>query len=463
MRPTRYRARWIVPVSAPSLRDGALLVGPDGRIAALGPTDAVPLPPDAEEVDLGEAALLPGLVNVHTHPDISYLRGLLEDLEFPDWIAALLRVRREATLSAADFLAAARWSCLEMVAAGVTTVGATEDSAGAFDALLESGQRGVVFREVFGPSPDQAANAMAGLHATVTAERSRETDLVRIGISPHAPYSVSDELFAAAARFALDHQLPVAVHTAESRAETDLVRNGAGPFAERLAQRGIPTAARARSTVELLSRTGILDTRPLLIHCVQVDRADIEMIEAAGAMVAHCPAANARLGHGIAPVCALIDAGITVALGSDSVGSNNRVDILEEARLAQMFQRATTHSADALPAERVLRMATLDGAASLGLAGRVGALEPGMEADLCAIRLDRPHTRPVHDPVAAIVHAARASDVILTAVRGRVLARDGRATGLDVASARDAIDELADRVRSALVVTAHGAGRRHTP
>jgi len=461
MRPTRYVARWVVPVTSAPLRDAAVLVGADGCIAAVGPTSAVPVPDDGASVDLGEAAILPGFVNTHAHPDLAFLRGCIEDRPFPDWIASLLDIRRNRHLRDEDFVTAARWSCAEMLAAGVTAIGATEDSEGAFIALRESGQRGIVFREVFGPDPDLVDESMVALRTAVDGMRPHETDRVRVGVSPHSPISVSDRLFAAVARYATGERLPVAIHTAESQAERDLVENGAGEFARRLAARGIDTTKRARSTVELLEQTGVLDASPLLIHCVTADAGDIERIAASGSPVVHCPIANARLGHGVAPVFAMRAAGITVALGTDSVASNNRIDMLEEARTAQLLQRATMRSATALPASDVLRMATLDGARALGLDGRTGALAAGLDADLCVIRLDGTHVRPVHDPVTAIVHSARASDVALTVGGGRVLYRDGTALTIDVEAAGRALDALAARVRdSVLAATARHGGER---
>ncbi|HEU5209609.1 MAG TPA: amidohydrolase family protein [Longimicrobiales bacterium] len=470
MRRARYRAQWVLPVSAPPVRDGALLIDEDGRIAAVGPDAAVPRPEDVDEVDLGSAALLPGFVNVHAHPELAALRNLLEDLPFVQWISTLRRVKLRAPLDEADLYTAALWQLAEAYAAGITTIAATEDSAASFDALLESGGRGVVYREVFGPAPEQCADAMRELSARVESMRVRESDLVRVGISPHAPYTVSDELFGATARYAAAEGLPVAVHIAESQEETDLVERGGGGFAEGLQRRGIATPVRARSPIDLLARTGVLERRPLLIHAVRIDTEDIRAIVDAGASVAHCPTANARLGHGIAPVAHLLAAGATVALGTDSVASNNRLDLLEEARTAQLMQRAAGHSHDALDPATLLRMATLDGARALGIEAECGSLERGKSADFAAVSLAGVHTRPVHDIQAALVLAARSSDVVLTVVRGRVLyhscpaglsqpgANNGTTgvlgnraahTTIDVPALRSRMDAIAERVAAA--------------
>jgi cytosine/adenosine deaminase-related metal-dependent hydrolase len=449
LRLTVYRAAWVLPVAAEPIRDGAVLVGADGRIAAVAPAGALDLPPETLHVDLGEAALLPGLVNVHAHPELSVFRGALEDLRFRDWILRLVGTKR-AALGDADFETAARWTLVEALRAGMTTLAATETSAAAVGALREAGMRGIVYREVFGPDPRQADESMRDLRCAVERFRELETGLVRIGVSPHAPYTVSDALFRAAADYAVAEGLPMAVHAAESVPERELVERGEGDFAPGLRARGIATPVRGRSTVELFERLGVLRARPLLIHCVTPDADDMARIADAGCAVAHCPVANARLGHGLAPYPELRAAGIRVGLGTDSVGSNNRLDLLEEARIASLLHRARLAAHDVLPAADLLWLCTIDGARALRLDGRIGTLEPGKDADLTAVSLAAPHVRPVHDPVAALFHAARGTDVVLTVVCGRVLYRDGRVLTLDEERIRAAAEESAGRVREAL-------------
>ena len=450
MRATVYSAAWLLPVTRTPIRDGSVLVDERGIIRAVGARADVHAGDDVARVELGECVLLPGLINVHAHPELAAMRGLLEDLPFHEWIPTLRRVKDRANLEAADYDAAARWTCLEAIAAGITTLGATEDSGAALHALRETGMRGIVYREVFGPAPPTAGAALQALREKVDAMRAAASDLVHIGVSPHAPYTVSDELFRLVAAYAATESLPVAVHAAESEAEALLVSRGDGPFAAGLRTRGIATPPRARSTFALLDRTGILATQPLLIHCVRVDEQDIARLADTGARVAHCAVANGRLGHGIAPVIELLEAGVAIGLGTDSVAANNRIDILEEARVAQLAQRMRLGSAGALPPERLLRLATLDSARVLGLDHRVGSLEPGKDADLCAIRLAALHIVPVHDPVAALFFSARASDVVLTVVRGNVLYRDGaHLTLVDAGALRARIEHMAARLRAA--------------
>lgn len=443
----RYHARWVLPVVRPALRDGTVVV--EGRrIAWVGPrADA----PEGRDVELGEAILMPGLVNVHTHLELTAMRGFLEELDFADWIIRLASAKRRV-LSRDDLLDAARLGIAEGLHAGITTYADTCDSGVAFDAMLESGVRGIMYQEVFGPDPAQCEASLAELRGKLAALRSRETALLRAGISPHAPYTVSDALFAACAALAREETLPMAVHVAEGRHESDFVERGEGIFADGQRKRGLQVAPRGRSPVALLERTGVLGVAPLLIHCVRVDDADIALMRAAGAAVAHCPASNARLGHGIAPLREMLDAGLRVGLGSDSVASNNRMDLLEEARLAALFQGARTQRAHALSAREAIELATLGGARALGLEDRIGTLEAGKDADLAAFALDRAHAVPVQAPEAAALHALRGTDATFVAIAGEPRVRDGVLLGGDPAVARrvqDAADRMAAWLREA--------------
>jgi 5-methylthioadenosine/S-adenosylhomocysteine deaminase len=421
----RYRARWVLPVTAPPLPSGVVAV--DGeRIAYVGDSAGAP---HGEDVDLGNVILMPGLVNAHGHLELTAMRGFLEELDFADWILRLASAKR-AVLTSLDMLVdAARLGIAEGVRAGVTTYGDTCHSGTVVDVLRDCGVRGVMYQEVFGPDPAQCAESMAELRDQVAAARTLETPLVQVGVSPHAPYTVSDALYQATTRFALDEGLPMALHIAEAEVESLLVEQGRGRFADGLRSRGIDVRPRAPSSVALLARLGVLEARPLLIHCVRLSPRDIELIAHNGASVAHCPVANAKLGHGIAPVRELLDSGIRVGLGSDSVASNNRMDLLEEARLAALFQDARLGRHDAVTAADALRLATLGGAEALGLAERIGSLESGKEADLAAFSLDEPHAVPLHDPTAAAVHALRGSDATFVSVAGRVLLRDRALNG----------------------------------
>jgi 5-methylthioadenosine/S-adenosylhomocysteine deaminase len=457
---TRYHARWIVPVSARPIAHGTLIER-DGRIVWVGArNEAPPLESHEAVVELGDAILLPGLVNAHCHLELTAMRGFLDGLSFREWILRLT-VARRAVLDAAALLDAARLGVEEGVRAGVTTFADTGDSGAGFTAMLERGVRGISYREVFGPDPVQCEQAVADLRERFETMRTRETSLVRAGLSPHAPYTVSDVLYGATTALARELGAPVAVHIAESALETELVAHGTGAFADGLRTRGIDVVPRARSPIALLERLGVLGVDPLLIHCVRVDAGDVGTIAQRGCAVAHCPASNARLRHGVAPVAELLAAGIAVGLGSDSVASNDRMDLLDEARQALLFAAARPGDVQSIDAATALHLATLGGARALRLDRDIGSLEPGKAADLAAFPLTAQSRGPTHDPVAAAVLALAGTPASFVAVAGRPLVRDGVLLDADSALARR-VQESADRLQ-AWLATPDGARATTNP
>ena len=433
----RYRARWLVPVSGPPIEDGVLGVTGSTIEYVGSAADA----PAGEEIDFGEALLLPGLVNTHTHLELTAMRGSLEELEFPDWIDKL-RASRNEIFNEAMLLDSARYGIAEGLLAGITTYADTCASGVALPAMIELGVRGIMYQEVFGPAPERRVAAMEDLRARLSAcvLPAGDAPLVRVGVSPHAPYTVSDELYADTAGYARDAGLPIAVHVAESAAEGELVTRGTGSLAARLSARGIATPVRARSPIALLESAGALGPDTLLIHCVHVDDNDVSLMADRGCAVAHCPVSNAKLGHGVAPLTEMLSAGLTVGLGSDSVASNNRMHILEEARTAVLQQRARHRSPDVVPAAQALELATIGGARALRLDDRVGTLERGKDADFAVFDLGAA-ALPVGDPVAAAIFSLGGATARFVAVAGQPLVRDGRLLREH--------DEVAERVAAA--------------
>lgn len=373
----RLSARWLLPIAGPAVEHGALLIGADGRILAVGPDAAVPRPPEAATEDFGDALLLPGLINAHTHLELTGLDLGPPEADFAAWIR---RVRSaKAARAAADVLDAARRGLAACWAAGVTTVADTGDSGAVIQALAECNGSGIAYHEVFGPHPDQREASLAGLQQAVARLGRFTGGRVRIGVSPHAPYTVSGPLYAATAAWAREEGLPIAVHLAESPAESALLARGTGDFADAWRGRGIPMPAPlGRTPVEWLGAHGVLSDRTLCIHVVQADPGDIERLARANAAIAHCPLSNRAHGHGDAPLARLLAAGLRVGLGTDSVLSVGTLDLLADARAARALA--------GLDAATSLSLCTRDAARALGVGSETGSLVAGYWGDCVVIR-----------------------------------------------------------------------------
>ena len=418
----RLTADWIVPVSSPPVERGAVLIGSDGRIEAVGPAGVVPAPPGVPNLVFAGAALMPGLVNAHTHLELTGLAGQIEETDFSAWIRGVRRVKSELTPE--WFLAAARQGVRDAFAAGITTVLDTGDSGTVLPALVELGCAGVAYQEVFGPDPGQCDASLQGLRSRVAELAPQARGRVRLGVSPHAPYTVSGPLYRAVTEFAAAGGLPIAVHLAESPAESMLVTRHEGPFAEAWNGRGIPPvalhgslpASARRSPVAWLDAHGLLGRDTLCIHTVQLDQTDIETLATRQTSVAHCPASNARHGHGAAPLAALLAAGLRVGLGTDSVVSVGALDLWAEMRAARQLAGLTPGQA--------LALATREGARLIGAESEVGWLGAGAFADLIAVQLA---AGPEDQPVESRLLAAGPGSVLATYASGRPVYRRGAA------------------------------------
>jgi 5-methylthioadenosine/S-adenosylhomocysteine deaminase len=389
----RIRAGRVHPVTAPSFEDGAVLVDANGRIAAVGPNANVPTPRGVQALHFPDAELMPGLVNCHTHLELTHVGGGTrhDEPEFVKWIRRI-RELKEAT-SAEAFYEAAIAGVRDCWARGVTCIAETGSTGAVMRALHDLGGRGIVYQEVFGPDPAQCDASMAELQSAVDQLRRLATSQLRPGVSPHAPYTVSAPLYEAVAAFARLETLPIAVHVAESREETAFVRDGDGPFAAALRERGIPVEARRCSPVAYLLQRGVVRRGTLCIHCVQVDGADVESLRVTHATVAHCPRSNAAHRHGRLPLGLFRNASVPVGLGTDSVVSVGELDPWAEAEAA------------GLTGDDAVRMLTMEGALALGWEAEIGSLEVGKAGDLVAQTV-RPSGRPT---------------VQLTVVSGRIV------------------------------------------
>lgn len=414
--------------------DDAALVVRDGRIDAVTTTPAVAGLQAAEHIDARGQAALPGLINCHTHTPMVALRGLAEDLPahewFNDWIWPI-----ESNLTERVVGLGARLACAEMIRGGVTTFADHYFSMDAVaDAVTDSGLRanlGAAFFSSQGPE-GRAASLEFALRQRGTADGRITTSL-----APHAPYTVDDADLAATAELAREHGLMVHLHASENRAQTDnsLERHG-------------------RTPIEILHRTGLLDVDVLIAHGTGILDRDLPVLRqgTGNIAVASAPRGYLKFGWDTTPVRALRGIGIPVGLATDGAASNNTLDVWESMTLTALVQKSTERDPAWLTARQALDHATLQSARAVGLGDEIGSLTPGRRADIVLVDLDGPHTRPVHDLAATLVHSARSADVTTTIVDGRILMRDRRLLTLDVP---DIVRELGAEL-PALIDRGHG-------
>ena len=287
---------------------------------------------------------------------------------------------------------------------------------------------------------------LQNLKKNFCALRETETELVKAGISPHSPYTVSRSLFELITDYALRENIKLSIHAAESEEESEFMLSGTGFFAGLYQKFGCVWDAPQVSAIEYFDRIGVLQAAPLLAHCVTVSEKDIELIGASGTRIAHCPKSNAKFGHGIAPLEKFLDKNIKTGFGSDSVASNNTCDILEEARFAALLARAREDKKRLLTAREILETATLGGAQALGLETEIGTLEAGKQADLIVISLGSAAQQPLHDVYSTILFASTAREVRLTMIAGAEIYRDGAAKTVDEDELRLEMKQIARKM-----------------
>jgi cytosine/adenosine deaminase-related metal-dependent hydrolase len=370
-----YRAGWVLPVSAPPIRDG--WVSADrGRITGVGTADG--LPADITNViDLGRAAVLPGLVNAHTHLELSWMRGQVPPgPSMPVWAAQLIALR---AMVSKDPLPPIVEAVREARAAGTSIVGDVTNTLAAYAALVESELCAAVFREVIGfnaANPDRVlAHAQAEIDALIPIPR------LRASIVPHAPYSVTPDLLRAIASAA--GSAPISVHLAESPDELVFLRDGTGAWRELLGSLGAWNdrwTAPGCSPVAYLDRLGLVSERLLAVHCVHATPDDLRCLADAGATVVTCPRSNRWTGAGTPPVEEFYASGVRVAIGTDSLASVDDLNLFSELV-------ALHRLAPAVPAARLIESATRHGADALGFGHEYGTLDPGKCADLIAVQV----------------------------------------------------------------------------
>lgn len=404
--------RWVVPVEP----DGVVLERTavavrDGRIEAVLPSDEATMRfPDYREIRLERHALIPGLVNAHTHAAMSLMRGMADDLPLMRWLKEHIWPA-EAKLVSREFVRdGTLLACEEMLRGGVTCFNDMYFfPEAALEAALEAGMRAALgaivieFPSVYASDPDDYLRKGLALR-----DRYGEHELLSFCIAPHAPYTVSDDSFTKVARLAAELDVPVHLHVHETEDEV----------ARSVAEHGV-------RPLERLRRLELLGPSLIAVHAVHLLEPEIALLGRHGCSVVHCPSSNLKLASGIAPVAALLAAGVNVALGTDGAASNNRLDMFQEMRQAALLGKAAAGNAAAVPARAALRAATMGGALALGLDKTIGSIAAGKSADLVAVRLDGPELSPCYEPVSHLVYAAGREHVTHVWIAGRALVVDG--------------------------------------
>jgi len=390
-------ARWIVPVEpAGVLADHALVVD-RGDIVDVVPSAAADRDYVATaRVEMPTHALIPGLVNAHAHAAMNLLRGIADDVPLKTWLEQHIWPREGRFVSPEFVHDGTLLAAAEMLRGGITCAADMyfyPDAAAR--ALDTAGMRALVGMPVLDFPTPYAADPDAYLQKGLAARDAfKHAARLAFALAPHAPYTVSDATWAKVTMYARQLDLPIHTHVAETRGEVDDSRRASG-----------------ETPVERLERLGVTGPSLIAVHAVHVSDSDIAKLAAQRCNVVHCPASNMKLASGIAPVTTMLAREINVALGTDGAASNNRLDLFAEMRLASLLAKVATGDAAALPAATALRMATLGGAAAVGLDARIGSLAAGKAADAVAVDLGGLDAMPVYDPVSHLVHVAGRNDV----------------------------------------------------
>ena len=412
-------ARWVVPVepAGVALERHAVAVR-DGRIEAVLPmAEAAQRYADYPHVDLPGHALIPGLVNAHTHAAMTLMRGVADDLPLMRWLQEHVWPIEAKHASAQFVKDGTLLACAEMLRGGVTCMNDMYFfPEAALEAALAAGMRAALglivieFPSAYAADPEQYLAKGLALR-----DEWREHPLASFCLAPHSPYTVSDATFRKVAQLAAELELPVHIHVHETldEIERSISEHGARPL-------------------QRLERLGLLGPNLIAVHAVHLEPAEIALLARHGSSVAHCPSSNLKLASGFAPVAALLAAGVNVALGTDGAASNNRLDLFQEMRSAALLAKAVARDAAAMPAHAALHAATLGGATALGLEGRIGSIVPGKAADLAAVAFDSIELQPAFDVVSHLVYACGREHVTDVWVGGERVLQDGMLTRLEL-------------------------------
>ena len=411
-----------------------------GRIVSAGDSHE-----SADEViDARDCAVLPGFVQTHVHLCQTLFRGAADDLPLIDWLKRRVWPM-EAAHTPASLRASARLGVAELIKGGTTsalTMETVNHTREVFRVVEESGFRATVGKCMMDAGDDVPAalqeeteDSISESLALLEEWHGRADGRVRYCFAPRFAVSCTRALLERVARLARERGVIVHTHASENLTEIEMVERATG-----------------QRNVQYLDSLGLAAPNVALAHCVHLDDAELDTLARTGTHVLHCPSSNMKLGSGVAPVAEMLARGINVTLGADGAPCNNRLDMFTEMRSAALLQKVS-RGADALPAPRVLRMATIDGARALGLAAEVGSLEAGKRADVTLVDLSRLHLTPRPDVVSSLVYAATPADVRTVVIDGRVVLRDGELLTLDEREVRrEAEAEAASLFERALKV-----------
>ncbi|MDE0856170.1 MAG: TRZ/ATZ family hydrolase [Nevskia sp.] len=437
--------RWLVPVEPAGavLEDHALAVDGGRIIDVLPAAFAQQAFQPREVLELPRHALLPGLVNVHTHAAMNLLRGLADDLPLMDWLQNHIWPAEGANVSYAFCADGVRLAAAEMIRGGTTCFNDMYFFPDATAAVAaEVGLRANVGLVVFDFPTAWAQSWEEYIHRGLEVhDRLRGTSLVRAVFAPHAPYTVSDAPLRRVRELATELGIGIHMHVHETAAEIEggLQSGGKRPW-------------------QRLRELDLLGQDFIAVHMTQLTDDEIAEAGRLGVSVAHCPESNLKLGSGFCPVARLLAAGVNVAIGTDGAASNNDLDLFGEMRSAALLAKGLSGDASAVPAHTALHMATLAGARALGLDEQIGSLQPGKAADFIAVDLGRPATQPVYHVLSQLVYAASRDQVSDVYVAGRALMRDGKLLTLDEPQTLAKAAEWAQRIAAG---DQRQAGGRH--
>jgi aminodeoxyfutalosine deaminase len=424
-----HRARYVIAEPDLILQNAVVFVSNSGFISRVEHWKDSPPDPDTKVMDWGSAIIMPGLINAHAHLELTSLHNQLDEFSsFTDWLSQLINRRRNWT--SADYQASAREGAKLSLTSGTTLVGDITSSGVGWKATEGQNLRRVVFEEVLALSPNQADQALERLNPLF--KQTDSNSLLVHGISPHAPYSVSAQLYRRAAQLAQRQGMILATHLAETPAEIKLLQDGTGEFRDFLSAMGVfpPEWEPPRLTpVSYLSNLGLLGPYCLLIHCNYLDCASIDTIGKAGSSVVYCPRSHDYFRHEKHPIRDLLDHGINVALGTDSLASNSSLSMIDEMRF--LYQKRKD-----LKSGEIFSAATLNGAAALNFGGLLGRLKRGYWADMSVLELSHnPKPQQLLDQL-----LEGCGDCIATLVRGQVAWHKSELPGFDLSEFRTSQD-----------------------